>query len=400
MDRVRNRDARGASSADGWLAPVRALDGVRGVAVLLVVAGHVRSVLVPRVLGLGPVESPMPGGFLGVDVFFVLSGLLITSLLVREHERRGSVALGRFWWHRALRLLPALWVLLAVHALYSWATGLSMATQWRSTRAALVYLSNWAWKWDGLESVFGLGHLWSLAVEFQFYLVWPLVVLALLRLDPTGTVLLGTTAAGVVLVAINRAVLFDGGDAALLLYQRTDTRMDGLLVGSLLALAWWRWPQAMAPLRLLAWPALAAVAYAVATADFADPWLYRWGFTAIALAVAAVLGAIVSGAWVGRRAFELAPLVLVGKVSYGLYLWHLPIFAAVNRYGVQWGAPRRVVVGLAGSAAAAAASWVLVESPVRRLRRGAPPELAAAVAAAEPASSAATPRPLRPVNPT
>jgi peptidoglycan/LPS O-acetylase OafA/YrhL len=352
-----------------WLPEVRALDGLRGVAVLLVVGRHAQALLVPR--DPGPLEQPGPfiGGFLGVDLFFVLSGLLITSLLVREHGHRGSIALGRFWWHRALRLLPALYVLLAVSSLYAWRTGLSMETQWRSVRAALTYTSNWAWKWDGFDAVLGLGHLWSLAIEFQFYVVWPLVVLALLRLDPSGIVLGATTAAGVVLVAVNRAVLLEGGDPTLFLYQRTDTRIDGLLIGSLLALVWWRRARL---LRYLAWPAWLAVpliAYLVGTVQFTDLWLYRWGYTAIAATMACVVGAVVSDAWEPARLLRVWPLVLVGRVSYGLYLWHLPIFEVVYRYGGDWGAPVRVVVGLVASGVATAASWKLVESPLRTYRR-------------------------------
>jgi peptidoglycan/LPS O-acetylase OafA/YrhL len=352
-----------------WLPEVRALDGLRGVAVLLVVAGHVQAVLVPVVLGAPDTAGPFPGGFFGVDVFFVLSGLLITSLLVREHGHRGSIALGRFWWHRALRLLPALYVLLAVSSLYAWRTDLSMETQWRSVRAALTYTSNWAWKWDGFDSVFGLGHLWSLAIEFQFYVVWPLVVLALLRLDPSGIVLAATTAAAIALVAVNRAVLFDQGEPALFLYQRTDTRIDGLLIGSLLALVWWRRPRLV---RFLAWPAwlaVPAIAYLVGTVRYPDPWLYQWGFTAMAVAIAVVVGAVISDAWLPARLLQVWPLVLVGRVSYGLYLWHLPIFEVVYRYGGDWGAPVRVAVGLVASGVATAASWKLVESPLRTYRR-------------------------------
>jgi peptidoglycan/LPS O-acetylase OafA/YrhL len=382
-----------------WLPEVRALDGLRGVAVLLVVARHVQAFLIPDDLTQA-LEQPGPfiGGFLGVDIFFVLSGLLITSLLVREYGHRGSIALGRFLWHRAVRLLPALFALLAVHSLYAWRTGLSMQTQWRSVRAALTYTSNWAWKWDGLDSVLGLGHLWSLAIEFQFYLVWPVVVLVLLRLDPSGVVLGAGTLAGIVLVAVNRAVLLDGGDPAFFLYQRTDTRVDGLLVGSLLALVWWRRPQLLRLLVIPAWLAVPAIAYAIGTTGFLDPWLYRWGFTAIALAVGIVTGAVVSDAWAPARLLRLWPLVLVGRVSYGLYLWHLPIFEVVFRYGADWGAPMRVAVGLVASAAATAASWKLIESPLRSYRRRSrverPRRDADAGQGADPAVHAA-PAPLR-----
>ncbi|MEZ5181021.1 MAG: acyltransferase [Acidimicrobiales bacterium] len=364
---MRRAEGAEAGPTEPHLRAIPALDGVRAVAVTAVVIHHVEAFLTgsPSLLFH---DGPLQGGFLGVDVFFVLSGLLITSLLVREHAARRTIRIGRFLWHRILRLVPALWVMLGVHVVYAKATDLSMTTEWHSVRAGLVYLSNWAWHWDGLDTAVGLGHLWSLSIEFQFYLVWPFVVLAALRLDRSGRLLAGVAAAGVVAVLVRRWVLIDQGTGDFLIYQRTDTRADSLLVGALLAVVWWRRPRWLEPLRWAAWPATALVLLALVVVGFDDRWLFTFGFTLIALAIAVVLGGVLSTGWPGERFLALAPLVLLGRVSYGVYLWHVPIFDAVRRYGTDWGTPARIAVGLGATAVATAGSWFLVERPVRQLR--------------------------------
>ncbi|MEZ5140510.1 MAG: acyltransferase family protein [Acidimicrobiales bacterium] len=303
---MRRAEGAEAGPTEPHLRAIPALDGVRAVAVTAVVIHHVEAFLTgsPSLLFH---DGPLQGGFLGVDVFFVLSGLLITSLLVREHAARRTIGIGRFLWHRILRLVPALWVMLGVHVVYAKATDLSMTTEWHSVRAGLVYLSNWAWHWDGLDTAVGLGHLWSLSIEFQFYLVWPFVVLAALRLDRSGRLLAGVAAAGVVAVLVRRWVLIDQGTGDFLIYQRTDTRADSLLVGALLAVVWWRRPRWLEPLRWAAWPATALVLLALVVVGFDDRWLFTFGFTLIALAIAVVLGGVLATGWPGERFLALAP---------------------------------------------------------------------------------------------
>lgn len=368
-----NQPAAAPATADGTkLRPIPALDGVRAVAVTAVVVHHVIAVFVRQPLE-SPADDAVRGGFLGVDVFFVLSGMLITSLLVREFDARRTIALGRFIWHRMLRLIPALWVMLACSTIWAKANDQSMTTQWKSVRAAVLYVSNWTWRWDGLDGVRSLGHLWSLSVEFQFYLVWPFVVFGALAIDRKGRLLTAIAALGVVFVVWWRLHLRAGGDNDLFLYQRTDTRMDALMIGALLAIVWWKRPRYLAPLRWAAWPAAALVLFAFVRVGF-DPWLFRWGFTAFAVLVAVVLGGILSGSWPGERGLAVLPLVALGRVSYGVYLWHFPVFYAVLRSEHDRSTTAQIAIALLLTAVCTLASWYLVEQPIRRLRNlGRPP---------------------------
>jgi peptidoglycan/LPS O-acetylase OafA/YrhL len=348
------------------LGHVPALDGLRGVAVLLVIVWHTEGVLVPTKVTLVP--GPLKGAYIGVDIFFVLSGFLITSLLLGEHLDRGRIRLGAFYQRRALRLLPALYALLLIHVCYTAATGLSLHTAWLGVRAALVYMSNWAWKWDGLKSDGALGHLWSLSVEEQFYVVWPAVMIGLLALRRRVSTVTAIMTAAIVAVAVHRAVMWHNGTSWLFLYLRTDTRADSLLVGALLAHLWVRGWSPRRGVVATAWCATLILGGTVVRVGPTRAFMYLGGFTLVALCTAAVILAAVDGRWVVTRVLELRPLRAVGRVSYGLYLWSLPVFIAVNRYGTGWGAPARVVVGLVIAAALTVLSWTFLERPIMGLR--------------------------------
>jgi peptidoglycan/LPS O-acetylase OafA/YrhL len=152
------------------------------------------------------------------------------------------------------------------------------------------------------------------------------------------------------------------------LFLRTDTRADSLLVGALLAQLWvrgWKLPRALGAVTYVATLILVgAVLFARSTQAF----LYLGGFTLVALCTATVILAATDGEWIGTRVLELRPLRAVGRVSYGLYLWHMPVFYVVNRYGLAWGAPARVVVALTASTVITIASWTFLERPISRLR--------------------------------
>ena len=206
-----------------------ALDGVRAVAVALVVLGHVDDILLPGG------RDPLPGGFLGVDLFFVLSGFLITRLLLDERTGTGRVALGGFYQRRAARLLPAVALLLVGHALWvSFAdVGVTRAMEIDSVLVVGLYVSNWAHQLHR-DLAFGLGHLWSLSVEEQFYLVWPFLIWATRRRPGWLWAVIGL---GVGVAIGTRHQLWNDGVNWLLIYIRTDTRMDALLVGCALGIA-------------------------------------------------------------------------------------------------------------------------------------------------------------------
>ncbi|MGW4463839.1 DUF459 domain-containing protein [Micromonospora sp. NPDC004704] len=357
-----------------------ALDGVRALAVAAVLAFHG---------GVGALR----GGFLGVDAFFVLSGFLITSLLLTEHARTGRLALLAFWGRRVRRLLPALLLLLStVVVVERW---LLPTTELRALRldtlAALGYVANWRMSDRGGDYFTAtaapspLQHTWSLAIEEQFYVLWPLVVLLLLaRSRPV--VLFRVAVAGALGSTVAAALLFDPSnpDRA---YYGTDTRAAALLVGCALA-AWLagrptgvgtaplphrrtgrlfhrRWQ-----LRALIAAAGLGTAWLWTHATGTDPWLYRGGLLAAALAVGMlILHATRQPDSGTARLLALPPLVWLGRISYGVYLWHWPLFIWLNsgRTGLH-GVPL-FVARCAVTLVAALLSYLLVERPLRAQAR-------------------------------
>ncbi|GAA2078891.1 hypothetical protein GCM10009840_12480 [Pseudolysinimonas kribbensis] len=348
------------------------LDGVRAIAVVLVIVFH-----------LGP--GALVGGYLGVDVFFVVSGFLITTLLVRERDETGRIRLGSFWLRRARRLLPALVVLVLVCCSAAWAIGGDVLVGiGRQLIGAATFSTNWLLIASG-STYFGTGlpelfrNLWSLAVEEQFYLVWPLLlVLVLLRIPRwlrIAIVLLLAAASGLAM-----ALLVDPTDSTRV-YYGTDTHAFGLAIGAVLAFAAVRWP-----MRRIAWPravrwllpvvgvfALLALIGLSVVLDGADPDAYRGGLVLVAVLTAAVITSLlVPGSWLGR-ALETGPFRWVGRRSYGLYLWHWPVLLLVQSALPTWQRDGWQGWALGGIAAAitvvaSALSYRFVEQPVRRFR--------------------------------
>jgi peptidoglycan/LPS O-acetylase OafA/YrhL len=291
------------------------LDGLRGIAVLLVVVYHV-GVLV------WPDADVVPAGALGVDLFFVLSGFLITTLLLDEARRRGGVDLSSFAQRRARRLVPGLVAVLAVVLVVAVTTTYYVLSDALATVVwTLTFTYNWALV-DGRPQV--LGHLWSVAIEAQFYLVWALAVVLALRLRHAVMVLAGLAVAGIGAVMWWRAVQYDAGMNPLLVYVSTPARFDAPLIGALAALAaasgWFDRLRGRAA-AALGLAGLAAVVTAAVVLHPLDAELYRGGFTVVAAAAAgAVVGAVRAGGGGPLRFLTTAPLVAVGTISYSLYL--------------------------------------------------------------------------------
>jgi peptidoglycan/LPS O-acetylase OafA/YrhL len=355
-----------STAAPRRLGRVPALDGLRGIAVLLVIAFHTHFLVASKsITGVGAIDDFVGGGFLGVDLFFVLSGFLITALLLREQADTGGLRFGSFYGRRALRLLPALLVLLFLHALYTASANLPRGPELSTIGWAAVYLANWH-----RSSVSGLDHLWSLSIEEQFYLIWPAFLFLLLGLRRSAAfvtvVLLGLIA----VIVVHRIVLWENleivGKNFLPIFRRTDTRVDSLLIGGLAASLWVRGRTPTRGLAPAAWIATAVAIGCLELARVDAGWLYRGGFDLFALAAVVVILATVDSRWLGNRVLELAPLRLVGRVSYGLYLWHIPVFFAVIRRGPGWSPAQRVVVAYALTAVFTTLSWVIVEKPALR----------------------------------
>ena len=346
-----------------------AVDGLRALAVVAVLLYHA--------------DLPwFPGGFLGVDVFFVISGFLITTLLVEERERSGTIALGRFWVRRLRRLLPALLAVLAVVLVYGWIV--ARPEQRSMLRgdviATLAYVANWRFVASG-QSYFAsflepspLRHAWSLAVEEQWYVVWPVVVAVALRtVRGRAQTLLWPAVAAALASAALMALLWDREEPSRV-YYGTDTRAQGLLVGS--ALAFWyvhhrrtrprHASRASRRVDACAWVALVAVLVAVLTVGDRAPALYLGGFLVVSAAAAVLVYAAADDRpTTFQGVFAHPALRWLGERSYGLYLWHWPVFVWLNgtRTGLD-GVPL-FLVQVAVSLACTEVSFRLVERPVR-----------------------------------
>jgi len=404
------------------------LDGLRALAVTAVIAYH---------LGYGWAQ----GGLLGVGVFFTLSGYLITDILVGQFAASGRIKLGDFWMRRARRLLPAVFVMLAVVTVWVNAFNRAFVPGYRGDVVASgLYVNNWwyIFQHDSYYSRFAppapLDHLWSLAVEEQFYLVWPWVVLAMVlvagwmvkrrrvRLLGPGAHVGGSAdggaaatsagaagkarendylsgrarwaMAGVALVlavasAIEMAMLYHPGYDPTRVYEGTDTRAFGLLIGAAVAMVYptRRGARTLSagPRRLLDAAGLAGLVVVVLLVwrtNQYSPFMFRGGLELLSVATALVVAAAATPGGLLGRALGWTPMRWIGVRSYGIYLWHYPIIvltAAAGTAGTPVSAVRAVVL-VAVTVAIAAASWRFVEDPIRRgsYRRTAPAAAGAA----------------------
>ncbi len=339
-----------------------------------------------RALAVGAVflyhaDAPwMPGGFLGVDVFLVISGFLITSLLLAEWEASGRIDVRRFWLRRARRLLPAVFVLLGVCLVVA-ALFLrhDLARVRGDALAAAAYVMNWhlVLGHQSYFEAFGrpplLQHLWSLAVEEQFYLLWPVLLVAGLVLLGRRRLLIAVAAAAVASTVLMALLFTPGADPSRVFYG-TDTRAIGLIVGVLLAFAW-RPGQITARtgtgaafvLDLAGAAGLAALLVVFWRVQSFDPALYRGGFLVVAAASALVIAVLVHPAARLGRVLGVEPLRWLGVRSYGIYLWHWPVLTVTRPHvDVPVGGPLLVCAQAAVTVALAAASYTWVEQPIRR----------------------------------
>ena len=369
------------------------LDGLRAIAVVAVMLYHAN-------------HDWLAGGFLGVEVFFVISGYLITLLLIGEHERTGGVDLRQFWFRRFRRLLPALFVMMALVAIY---ITVSFPATREATRGDFLggasYLSNWYQIWVGQSYTAGeafvpLRHLWSLAVEEQFYVVWPLVMVAFLRrsrgrLPAVGLKLIGAS----VFITLVVGFLFVSGpvgscssefkdgtwsifghcvSANDTLYLSSFSRAGGLMLGAGFAMLWRPMAIMRGPLRDKGkrLDVLAAAALLVLLVFFAtmyleegreyNPWLFRGGMfltgvlTLVLIAAASHQGAA-TGRLLGNKAF-----VWVGTRSYGLYLYHWPVYQIIRKQANISLTIAELVLAMLITVPLTEASYRFIESPIRK----------------------------------
>ena len=339
-----------------------ALDGLRGAAVAVVVAFHAHW---------------LTGGYLGVDLFFVLSGFLITRLLLNEFSSSGRIDLINFWKRRARRLLPALIIVVCFAAIAERYRGSlnGPAGGRRDVIGALTYTTNWLrlssgagyWRQFGGPAV--LDHTWSLAIEEQFYVVWPLLVFGLLRLVRSGVgriIALAVASCGLAFWTLR---VFSTTSDASRVYMGTDTRAVALLVGATVAaIAHWRPSQLNArALQLAGLIALGAIAIMTVRMRGDALITYQGGLVAFSLAGAVVVAAAAVERPLGIfRVFTTSPLRWLGQRSYGIYLWHWPIMVGLHVARAPSSALWRRLVAIAATMVIAEISYRFIEQPIRK----------------------------------
>jgi peptidoglycan/LPS O-acetylase OafA/YrhL len=337
------------ANAKGEMGYVPGLDGLRSVAAILVVAFHAR---VPT----------LSAGFLGVDIFFVLSGFLISTLLLQEIDRTGSVALRAFWRKRMVRLFPALAALvIAFLCVFPWLPVPAQAPLMQAI-LSLLYVVDYARAFSTMPNY--LGYTWSLSVEAKFYLLWPLILTVLtLRLTPWALV------RAIVLMAIAASAwrVFNAhlGLSWDLVYFRFDTRLSGLFFGSAVAAAL----RAGFRPNLPRWAGLFLLSpLALNSLSYGDPVMLTWPPLIVELATVLVILMVLQGGMVAS-ALSQRSLTWLGPLSYGIYLWHYPIISML-RDEMHW--TLTILVGGGMSTALAWLSFHTIERWARRYRSAQP----------------------------
>jgi peptidoglycan/LPS O-acetylase OafA/YrhL len=368
------------------------LDGMRALAVIAVMVYHAN-------------PDWLPGGFLGVEVFFVISGYLITLLLISERERTYRISLRTFWVRRARRLLPALFTMMAIVVVWTALFRREALGQLRGdVIAGLLYVSNYyqilvGQGYTAAGDFAPLRHLWSLAVEEQFYLVWPIVMIVLLGRSGTrrvADVSRWLFVAAVALTVVGAVLFYDGplGDPAVTpeaywwigdrpigkidtLYLGTVSRLAGIMLGAAFAMVWRPAAIARGPLRsrgrwfdVLALAAIGVLAWMcvtryLATPSGADPFIFRGGLFLCALATLVVVAAITHRGAAANRVLGAAPLVWIGLRSYGLYLYHWPIYQMMRGVAGNKLDLGQFALAVVITVIVAEASYRLIETPIR-----------------------------------
>jgi peptidoglycan/LPS O-acetylase OafA/YrhL len=340
------------------------LDGLRGLAIIFVILFHANF-------------SFFSGGFIGVEIFFVLSGFLITSLLIQEFDSTGTIKLSYFYMRRVLRLGPALLLLLIAFCILSFL----LLSEEKANRnfidvlISLFYLSNWARAFDFYPPDF-LGHTWSLSIEEQFYILWPIILLILLRANKKNRLPIICFAVMVALVSWLLRIYFVMSDVPLeRVYNGLDTRADSLMVGCALGVlipsrlisekikdALSGWLEYIAPF------SIALLLFLSFISNWQDNRIHYLGFFVVELLVAIlILDIIINENSMARKILAMRWLVWVGSISYGLYLWHYPIFKTM--FALGFNGLMVVLLGTFVTFIIAICSYYFLERPMLKFKK-------------------------------
>lgn len=341
------------------------LDGIRGLAALAVLLYHAG-------------VSWLPAGFLGVDVFFVVSGFLITALLISERERSSDTNLAQFWLRRARRLLPVLALVLIVTTVYAaLMLGETLGQHLHDVLMAAVYFTNWDLILRGVsyfemfERPSQLRHLWSLAVEEQFYIIWPVLFALVMRFLNLRWLWCIVAALGLMSL-IWMVVLYTPGSDPSRVYFGSDPRAFTILIGVAVGLIWKPWRYSWdAPfgrvMDAIAVLGLAMIVLIMAIGRHWSEWMYPWGLLATSLAAIVLVSFVIRPGSVVGRVLDIAPLRWLGQRSYSIYLWHWPVLLALQwEFSFEPNTLAIVLVALVATFVLSEISFRLVEAPMRR----------------------------------
>ncbi|MBJ8190065.1 acetyltransferase, partial [Bacillus cereus] len=344
------------------------LDSLRGLAILGVILYHINF-------------NWMPGGFLGVTVFFVLSGYLITDILAIEWKNNKRIDLKKFWLSRARRLLPGMLIMLIVTLAWITIFHSSLLVKMRGdSLAALLYFSNWWYIYhklsyfDSFSQLSPLNHFWSLAVEEQFYVVWPFVIsLGFYYIKKQSRMIL-FICLGAIASALAMAILYEPGSDPSRIYYGTDTRAFSLLIGAALALIWPSSrlankiiPQARLILDVIGGLALIIILIMFWRTNQYEPFLYRGGMVLLSLATALLVANLAHPASRIAQFLRFRPLRWMGVRSYGIYLWHYPIITLTTpKVNAGEFSSTRAILQFLLIIIVAQISWKFIENPIRK----------------------------------
>ena len=351
---------------------VPALDGLRALAVLVVIAYHMSF-------------DWAPGGLLGVTMFFVLSGYLITGLLIKEYDEAGTISLKNFWIRRIRRIIPAVvFAVVGTGFLCSLFNHALLAKMRPDVIPTLLFVNNW-WQiihdvsyFEALGQPSPLTHYWSLAIEEQYYLIWPVILLICMRFGVRKSTMMKGTLVLAIMSALEMALMFDPHADPSRVYYGTDTRAFSLLIGSGLAFVWplnriskatgrsWA-PKVQLLFNGAGIGAVLLLILMVVVTNGFSAFIYRGGLVLCSLLTAVAIAVMVHPlSWLGKL-FALPPFVWVGKMSYSMYLWHYPLILLMTPSNLVEGVPLWMRgLQLVFIFAASAFSYYVVENPIRQ----------------------------------
>lgn len=341
------------------------LDGIRAIAVIAIIIFHLN----PKWL---------PGGFLGVDTFFVISGYLIAMLLINEYEKTGTINILQFWIRRMKRLFPPVLFMILIVIQYIIFFDQSLLYQLKKdVIAALLYISNWWYIFDGLSyfesfEARPLEHLWSLAIEEQFYLLFPLILILMLNKWSKKNILLLFFVVSI-LSAILMSTLYDPAANVSRIYFGTDTRLQTLLLGVMCAFIWpafklkYDAPRILVVIiDFLGFIGLIVLMYSIYKLSEHSVFLFNGGFYVLGIFTLLIIMAAVHPSSIMSRLLGIKPLTVIGKYSYSLYLWHYPVIVLMQKHFVQGQVPIYIhISSVILTIVLAVFSYKLIERPYR-----------------------------------